>query len=177
MEDLKQKHNYEIMYIVNDQNQEKAQLIKKEFCEILTKDDGKINKEQDFISQFAYPINKQVKGHYFNIEVLTSTKNIANFNRVALNKKRQLDVMRYLVINLDSEKINKFKPKRQVESSSFSRSTRSGNRPPYNREENTERKPRPIAGTESSYRKNNYQNPKTKTTDNVSSTEQKNNKI
>ncbi|WP_425381227.1 30S ribosomal protein S6 [Spiroplasma endosymbiont of Polydrusus pterygomalis] len=177
MEDLKQKHNYEIMYIVDDQNQEKAQLIKKEFCEILTKNNGKIKKEQDSIRQFAYPINKKVKGHYFIIEVSTSAKNIASFNRIALNKKRQLDVMRYLVINLDNEKINKFKPKRQVESNSFSRSARTGNRPPYNREENIERKPRPIAGTESSYRKTNYQNIKPKTTDNMSSTEQKNNKI
>ncbi|WP_339040338.1 30S ribosomal protein S6 [Spiroplasma endosymbiont of Apeira syringaria] len=174
MEDLKQKHNYEIMYIVDDQNQEKEQLIKKEFCEILTKNAGKITKEQDSIRQFAYPINKKVKGHYFIIEVLTSPENIANFNRVALNKQRQLDVMRFLVINLDSEKVNKFKPKRQVESSSFSRPTRPGNRPSYNRDENGERKPRPIAGTESSYRtKTNYQNSKTNTNNNASNTEQK----
>lgn len=173
MEDLKQKHNYEIMYIVDDQNQEKAQIIKKELCEILTRNGGEIVKEQDSIRQFAYPINKKVKGHYFIIEVLTSTENIADFNRIALIKKRQLEIMRFLVINLDNEKINKFKPKRQVESNSFSRPTRSGNRPAYNREENPERKPRPIAGTESSYRtKPNYQNAKP-STNNPSSTDQK----
>ena len=173
MEDLKQKHNYEIMYIVDDHNQEKAQLIKNEFCEILIKNGGKIIKEQDFIRQFAYPINKKVKGNYFIIEVFTLPENIANFNRVALNKQRQLDIMRFLVINLDSEKINKFKTKHQVESSYFSRLVRPGNRPSYNREESGERKPRSIVGTESSYRtKTNYQNSKT-ITNNASSTEQK----
>lgn len=172
MEDLKPKRNYEIMYIVDDQNQEKAQLIRKEFCEILTKDGGKITKEQDSIRQFAYPINKKVKGHYFIIEVLTSRKNIHNFERVVFFKKKQKDVMRCMVINLDSEKLNKFKPKRQVESSSFSRPIR-GNRAPYNRDENGERKQRPIAGTESSYRKTNYQNAKANPTNNASSTEQK----
>ncbi len=180
MEDLKQKHNYGIMYIVDDQKPEDdKKRILKEFCEILTKNNGEIKKEQNYIKQFAYPINKKVKGHYFIIDVLTSAKNITDFDRIAWNKTRplgktrQLEVMRYLIINLDNEKINKFKPKRQVESSSFSRSTRTGNHSPYNREENTERKPRPIAGTESSYRKTNYQNMKPKTTDNVSSTEQK----
>ena len=77
--------------------------------------------------------------------------------RIALIKKQE--IIRFLVINLDKEKINKFKVKPQMESNSFSRPVRPGNRATYKREESAERKPRPIAGTESSYRaKNNYQN-------------------
>ncbi|WP_308150061.1 30S ribosomal protein S6 [Spiroplasma sp. AdecLV25b] len=151
MEDLNKKHNYEIMYIVDDQNQEKAQLIKKELIAILIENGGEIKKEEDAIRTFAYDINKKVKGHYFIIEVSTSPKNIANFNRVVLIKQKQLEVIRFLVINLDSEKINKFKVKRQVEPNNYVRTARPGNRErtPYNREGDTERKPRPIAGTES----------------------------
>lgn len=163
MEILKQNqnHNYEIMYIVDDQNQERAQLIKKEFSEILTENGGTIKKEENVIRKFAYPISNKVKGHYFIIEVSTSLKNIANFNRIALIKQKQLEIMRFLVINLDSEKINNFKVRRQTENSSYYAS-RTSNRLPYNnRDGETERKPRPIAGVESSYRpKTNYVNQK-----------------
>lgn len=160
MEDLNKKHNYEIMYIVDDQNQEKAQLIKQELTAILVENGGEIKKEEDAIRTFAYDINKKVKGHYFIIEASTSSKNIANFNRVVLIKQKQLEVIRFLVINLDNEKINKFKAKRQVEPNNYVRTARHGNceRTPYNREGETERKPRPIAGTESAshHRTRNY---------------------
>lgn len=172
MKDLKQKHNYEIMYFVDDQNQKMSQLIEKELYEILTRDGGKITKEKKETRNFAYPINKKVKGDYVNVNVLTSSENIDKFKRLFSSKQKDIKSMRLLVINLDNEKINKFKSKRQVESNSFSRSTRIGNRGSYNREENVERKPRPIAGTESSYRtKPNYQNPKTTTS--TPNTEQK----
>lgn len=167
MEDLNKKHNYEIMYIVDDQNQEKAQLIKKELIDILLVNGGEIKKEEDAIRTFAYDINKKVKGHYFIIEVNTSSKNIDNFKRVTLIKQKQLEVIRFLVINLDSEKINKFKVKQQAESNNYVRTARPGNRErtPYNREGDTERKPRPIAGTESAsnYRPRTNYVPKTKT--------------
>lgn len=102
-------NNYEIMYIVDDQNPEKANLIKKEFVEILTKNNGKITKEENFIRQFAYKINHKSSGHYFILQLTTTSENIADFNRIFSIKQKQGDVVRKLVINLDDEKINTFK--------------------------------------------------------------------
>lgn len=102
-------NNYEIMYIVDDKNPEKANLIKKEFVEILTKNNGKITKEEDFIRQFAYKINHKNSGHYFILQLNTTSENIADFNRIFSIKQKQGEVIRKLVINLDDEKINTFK--------------------------------------------------------------------
>ncbi|MBE4704155.1 30S ribosomal protein S6 [Spiroplasma platyhelix] len=106
-------NNYEIMYIVDDQNPEKANLIKKEFVEILTKNNGKITKEEDFIRQFAYKINHKNSGHYFILQLSTTPENIADFNRIFSIKQKQGDVVRKLVINLDEEKINTFKERKE----------------------------------------------------------------
>jgi len=131
--DLTQKHNYEIMYIVDDQNPEKAQLIKKEFIKIFSENDGEIKNEEDYLRQFAYPINHKVRGHYFVIQTFSSSQNIINFKRVALIKQKQLEIIRFLVINLDSEKLNKFKPKRQTDTNNYNRGN---NRQGQNRERN-----------------------------------------
>lgn len=106
-------NNYEIMYIVDDQNPEKADLLKKEFVEILTKNNGKITKEEDFIRQFAYKINHKTSGHYFVLQLTTTPENIADFSRVFSIKQKQGEVVRKLVINLDDEKINTFKERKE----------------------------------------------------------------
>lgn len=106
-------NNYEIMYIVDDQNPEKANLIKKEFVEILTKNNGKITKEEDFTRQFAYKINHKSSGHYFVLQLNTTPENIADFNRIFSIKQKQGEVIRKLVINLDDEKINTFKERKE----------------------------------------------------------------
>lgn len=106
-------NNYEIMYIVDDQNPEKANLIKKEFVEILTKNNGKITKEEDFTRSFAYKINHKSSGHYFILQLNTTSENIANFSRVFSIKQKQGEVIRKLVINLDDEKINTFKERKE----------------------------------------------------------------
>ncbi|MDQ7982993.1 MAG: 30S ribosomal protein S6 [Spiroplasma sp.] len=105
--------NYEIMYIVDDQNPEKANSLKKEFLEILTKDDGKLVKEENFIQQFAYKINHKVKGHYFVLQLKTTSKNIDDFSRIFSIKQKQGEVVRKLIINLDDEKINTFKVRKE----------------------------------------------------------------
>lgn len=121
-------NNYEIMYIVDDQNPEKTNLIKKEFVEILTKNNGKITKEEDFTRQFAYKINHKTSGHYFILQLSTSAENIADFNRVFSIKQKQGDVVRKLVINLDDEKINTFKEaKEPVKKPEFNREYKSRN--------------------------------------------------
>lgn len=106
-------NNYEIMYIVDDQNPEKATALKKEFLEILTKNDGKVVKEEDFIQQFAYKINHKDKGHYFVLQLKTPAANIADFSRIFSIKQKQGEVVRKLIINLDDEKINTFKVRKE----------------------------------------------------------------
>lgn len=120
-------NNYEIMYIVDDQNPEKANLIKKEFVEILTKNNGKITKEEDFTRQFAYKINHKSSGHYFILQLNTTPENIADFNRIFSIKQKQGDVIRKLVINLDDEKINTFKERKE------SPKKPEGNREPFDK--------------------------------------------
>lgn len=106
-------NNYEIMYIVDDQNKEQADLLKKEFIEILTQNNGKITKEQDFIRPFAYKINHKTSGHYFVFQLNTTSENIAAFNRIFSIKQKQQEVIRKLVINLDDEKTNTFKDRKE----------------------------------------------------------------
>lgn len=126
-------NNYEIMFIVDDQNPEKANLIKKEFVEILTKNNGKITKEEDFIHQFAYKINHKSSGHYFVLQLTTTSENIADFNRIFSIKQKQGDVVRKLVINLDDEKINTFKERKE-----------SPKKPEFNRDQNRESRVRTL---------------------------------
>ncbi len=118
-------NNYEIMYIVDDQNPEKANLIKKEFLEILTKNDGKVVKEENFVQQFAYKINHKDKGHYFVLQLKTTAQNIADFSRIFSIKQKQGEVIRKLIINLDDEKINTFKVRKE-----------NPKKPEFNREHN-----------------------------------------
>lgn len=118
-------NNYEIMYIVDDQNPEKANSLKKEFLEILTKNDGKVVKEENFIQQFAYKINHKDKGHYFVLQLKTTAENIADFSRIFSIKQKQGEVIRKLIINLDDEKINTFKVRKE-----------NPKKPEFNREHN-----------------------------------------
>lgn len=107
------QNNYEIMYIVDDQKPELAANLKKEFLTILTTNGGKVTKEEEFVRQFAYPINHKVQGHYFIINLLTSAQNIADFNRVFLIKQKQNEVIRKLVINIDEEQTNRFRERKE----------------------------------------------------------------
>ncbi|MCL6428802.1 30S ribosomal protein S6 [Spiroplasma sp. JKS002669] len=118
-------NNYEIMYIVDDQNPEKANSVKKEFLEILTKNDGKLVEEKDFVQQFAYKINHKDKGHYFVLKLKTTAQNIADFSRIFSIKQKQGEVIRKLIINLDDEKINTFKVRKE-----------NPKKPEFNREHN-----------------------------------------
>lgn len=120
-------NNYEIMYIVDDQSPEKANSLKKEFLEILTKNDSKVIKEEDFIQQFAYKINHKDKGHYFVLQLKTTAQNIADFSRIFSIKQKQDEVIRKLIINLDDEKINTFKVRKE-----------NPKKPEFNREHNHE---------------------------------------
>ncbi|CAF1584395.1 unnamed protein product, partial [Didymodactylos carnosus] len=52
------------------------------------------------LKQFAYQINRQDKGHYFQLNFVTESANIAEFNRLAgLNEA----IVRHLTINLEKE--------------------------------------------------------------------------
>lgn len=141
------QNNYEIMYIVDDQKPELAAAIKKEFVTILTKDNGKITKEEDFVRQFAYEINHKVQGHYFIMQLLTSAQNIADFDRVFLIKQKQGEVIRKLVINLDEEKTNTYKVKKERPENLNNRGENREFRPrrPYNPDNQTgDNKGRPF---------------------------------
>lgn len=131
-------NNYEIMYIVDDQNPEKAKLIKKEFVEILTKNNGKITKEEDFVRQFAYKINHKSSGHYFVFQLNTTSENIADFNRIFSIKQKQGDVVRKIVINLDDEQKNVFKERKE-----------SPKKPEFNRDQNRDSRPRTFTNSKS----------------------------
>lgn len=136
-------NNYEIMYIVDDQNPEKAKLIKKEFVEILTKNNGEITKEEDFVRQFAYKINHKSSGHYFVLQLNTTSENIAAFNRIFLIKQKQGDVVRKIVINLDDEQKNVFKERKE-----------NPKKPEFNREQNRDSRPRTSGNFKSDSRHN-----------------------
>lgn len=131
-------NNYEIMYIVDDQNPEKAKLIKKEFVEILLKNNGKITKEEDFVRQFAYKINNKNSGHYFVLQLNTTSENIANFNRIFSIKQKQGDVVRRIVINLDDEQKNVFKERKE-----------SPKKPEFSRDQNRDSRPKTFINSKS----------------------------
>ncbi|MGL5268143.1 MAG: 30S ribosomal protein S6 [Spiroplasma sp.] len=153
-------NNYEIMYIVDDQNPEKAKLIKKEFVEILTKNNGKITKEEDFVHQFAYKINHKISGHYFILQLNTTSENIADFNRIFSIKQKQGDVVRKIVINLDDEKMNVFKERKE-----------SSKKPEFNKEQNRESKPRTLVNSKFESKQSFEKDKKVETKDKKETTE------
>lgn len=76
---------YEIMYILRaDLTDEKRQESIAYYADILTKNDAKIIKSDEWgIKDLAYEIQKQTKGYYVLLSVEATNEAVAEFNRLA----------------------------------------------------------------------------------------------
>ena len=87
---------YEIMYIVKDGLEEEARKAEIETLHaILTSNGGKVTDVKEWgLRNFAYPINKQVKGYYVVIKVTADEPTLKEFSRLA---KIDANVVRHLI--------------------------------------------------------------------------------
>ncbi|PIR32206.1 MAG: 30S ribosomal protein S6 [Alphaproteobacteria bacterium CG11_big_fil_rev_8_21_14_0_20_44_7] len=94
---------YEITYIVRQEIGEKeVETITKEFTEFLTKNGGKIIKNESWgLRNFAYEIRKAKKGHYVHLGVDADHAEVAELER---NMKLHENVIRCLIVR--AEEIN-----------------------------------------------------------------------
>lgn len=93
---------YEIMFIVKA-TQEASEIAKTADAmkAIITDNKSKVADFKELgEKKLAYPINKEINGYYFVMQVEANHKAISEFNR-----KAQLDerVLRHLIIKLDEE--------------------------------------------------------------------------
>ncbi len=88
---------YETVFIARqDLNTQQVEAMTKSFCDILTKQGGKVLKtEQWGLRQLAYKINKARKGHYTLIESDTLPAALLEMER---NMRLNEDVVRYLTV-------------------------------------------------------------------------------
>lgn len=93
-------NKYEIMFIIKSTlEEEERKKIADELQGIFKSNNSKvINFRNLGIKRFAYPINKQVNGNYFLMQVETTTEIINEFKRrISINE----NVVRHLIIKLD----------------------------------------------------------------------------
>lgn len=90
-------NKYEIMFIVKPDVEEDArnQLIEN-FKKILTTDEGSVDNVNEWgLRDLAYEIKDYKKGYYVVVDTTTSTKNIAEFERLS---RINANVLRHLTI-------------------------------------------------------------------------------
>lgn len=99
-------NNYEIIYIINPQEQD-LEKIKASLLEMLN-DPKELKVNIWGLKKFAYPIKKHDSGHYIQINC-----QISGETAKALPAKLNLtkSVLRYLIVNLDNEKRFRYKTK------------------------------------------------------------------
>ena len=95
-------NNYEIMFIVkttieSDEVNKTVDSLKKTLNDFKSKIDSFKDLGQ---KKLAYPINKEVNGFYYVVNVQTSRDAIAEFDRKASINE---NIIRHLIINLDKE--------------------------------------------------------------------------
>jgi small subunit ribosomal protein S6 len=91
---------YETVFIARqDLNTQQVEALTKSFCDILTKNKGKILKtEQWGLRTLAYKINKARKGHYVLIECDSPAPALHEMER---NMRLNEDVVRFLTVRLE----------------------------------------------------------------------------
>ena len=93
--------NYEIMFIVRPTlGEDDVKKIIKDFSEIITKNGGKITKEENMGQrEFAYEIKDFKSGYYYVFEVeAKDDKAIKEFDRLALINN---DIVRHLITKVE----------------------------------------------------------------------------
>jgi len=95
-------NKYEIMFIVKTTIEEEA--VKKVIADskkIITDLKGEILEEKDMGQRkLAYPINKEINGFYYVMQVNANGEIVAEFDR---KSKINENIIRHLVIKLDEE--------------------------------------------------------------------------
>ena len=89
--------NYEIMFIVRPTlGEDEVKKVVKDFSDIITKNDGKVTKEENMGQrELAYEIKDFKSGYYFVFEVeAKDDKAIKEFDRLALINN---DIVRHLI--------------------------------------------------------------------------------
>ncbi len=93
--------NYEIMFIVRPTlSEDEVKKVVNDFKEIITKNDGKVTKEENMGQrELAYEIKDFKSGYYFVFEVESETdKAIKEFDRLALINN---DIIRHLITKIE----------------------------------------------------------------------------
>ena len=93
--------NYEIMFIVRPTlGEDDVKKVIKDFSEIITKNGGKVTKEENMGQrEFAYEIKDFKSGYYFVFEVeAKDDKAIKEFDRLALINN---DIVRHLITKIE----------------------------------------------------------------------------
>ena len=93
--------NYEIMFIVRPTlGEDEVKKVVKDFSEIITKNGGKVTKEENMGQrELAYEIKDFKSGYYFVFEVeSTDDKAIKEFDRLALINN---DIIRHLITKVE----------------------------------------------------------------------------
>ena len=93
--------NYEIMFIIRPTlGEDEVKKVVKDFSEIITKNGGKVTKEENMGQrEFAYEIKDFKSGYYFVFEVeAKDDKAIKEFDRLALINN---DIVRHLITKVE----------------------------------------------------------------------------
>ena len=93
--------NYEIMFIVRPTlSEDEVKKVVKDFSDIITKNGGKVTKEENMGQrELAYEIKDFKSGYYFVFEVAsTDDKAIKEFDRLALINN---DIIRHLITKVE----------------------------------------------------------------------------
>ena len=94
-------NKYEIMFILKSNEEEAIKNQVSELKAIITDMNGEIVNEKEMGNRkLAYPINKELNGYYYVINVNANNDAIAEFDRKA---KINENVIRHLIIRLDEE--------------------------------------------------------------------------
>ena len=94
-------NKYEIMFILKSNEEEAIKTQVSELKAIITDMKGEITNEKEMGNRkLAYPINKELNGYYYVMNVVANNDAIAEFDRKARISE---NVIRHLVIRLDEE--------------------------------------------------------------------------
>ena len=94
-------NKYEIMFILKSNDEEAIKTQVSEMKAIITDMKGEITDEKEMGNRkLAYPINKELNGYYYVMNVNANNEIVAEFDRKARISE---NVLRHLVIRLDEE--------------------------------------------------------------------------
>ena len=94
-------NKYEIMFILKSNEEEAIKNQVSELKAIITDMKGEITNEKEMGNRkLAYPINKELNGYYYVMNVNANNEIVAEFDRKARINE---NVIRHLVIRLDEE--------------------------------------------------------------------------